>query len=340
MPNIPGKLPGKFPLFMANLNKLLICDEYVRYELKIVYMKKLFLQETGFSLVQGMILAAALAGSALVATRLLSDQKLSLKSMETRDQIEDLHNIIYSTLQNRENCEATFVQNFSPNIMNALTTATSTTPLVLPDVRARIDDVTSTVVARRFIAPVNTTEAGRNTYMNGNVLINNMTMTYAAANSTATLSIIYERLNNDATKRTKQGYGAKTIRKEITLRVQRNPFDVLKPFVSCYAEAPGNNINEQFCNEMRDTTTPGRDLFVWDPTTNTCYPDARCEDHEIYRGFRANGDVVCTPLSQVINWNTVYTGTNGTCGPGKYVWIQPNADRTKISIQCSSSPPP
>lgn len=301
-------------------------------------MNRSTFSEAGFSLVQGMILAALLAGTALVATRLLSDQKMALKSMETRDQIEDLHNIIYATLQTRENCEATFVANYSPNIMTALS---GTPPIVLNEIRSRIDAATSVVVARTFNGTLNTTEAGRNTYMNGNVLIQSMNMTYDPSISTATLSITYERLSDDANKRTKVGYGAKTIRKEITVRVQRDPFNLpTKPFVSCYAMTLGNNINEQFCDDMRNEASPEQDLFVWDPTTNTCYPNARCNDHMIYQGFEADGDVICKPLSAVINWNTVYTGTNGTCGPNKWIWFKASADKTKVSIECTTTAPP
>lgn len=319
-------------------------------------MKKLISPENGFSLVQGMIMAAILAASALVATRLLTDQKMAQKSMETRDQIEDLHTIIYSTLQKRENCEATFTGNLAAPVINTLKNA----PAIDPIQTIRLP-ITGEVVARVFNGTLNVTDGGRNTYMNGNVLIQSMNLTYAELpNSTANLEIVYERLANQNTpagsaKRTKVGYGAKTIKKNITIRVQRNPFDLPnKSFVSCYALTTdkgdgsseiGNDINEEFCKDMNnnlegDGTITGLNVFLWDPTTNTCIPNAKCPDHQVYTGFTATGTVICKTLSQLIQerpalWNSIYTGTTGTCGPNKTIRIVPSTDARTISINCN-----
>lgn len=319
-------------------------------------MKKFISPEAGFSLVQGMIIAAILAASALVATRLLSDQKMAQKSMETRDQIEDLHAIIYSTLQKRENCEATFTGNLASPVINTLKGA----PAIDPIANIRLP-ITGEIVARTYNGTLDVTDTGRNTYMNGNVLIRSMNLTYAELpNSTANLEIVYERLSNEAGKRTKAGYGAKTIKKNITIRVQRNPFDLPnKAFVSCYALTTdksadgsseiGNDINEEFCTEMNngltgDGTTTGINVFLWDPSTNTCIPNSKCPDHLTYTGFTATGTVICKSLPQLFQesvsarptfWSTLYTGTTGSCGPNKTIRIIAAPDAKSFSINCN-----
>lgn len=314
-------------------------------------MKNIIFSQRGFSLIQGMLLAGALAAAALVSTRLLSDQKMAQKSMETRDQIEDLHSLLYATLQNREHCEKTFLNRWSGNAANVIPGLKAATPPELDEILTINDDVVLRVFPEN--GTVNVTEGQQNTYMNGNVLVSNMRLTYTEAISTARLFVTYERLSNDENKRTKNGYGAKSIQKEVVIRVQRDPFTTpTKPFVSCYAVSAGtnepeNDVNYEFCTEMNNNLelNPSGDLtqkyvFMWDPTTNTCLPNASCPVNQIYRGFDQYGQVQCANLNDLVDWGTIYTGTNGTCGVNKYIWFRATPDRKKVSIECTTTAPP
>lgn len=302
------------------------------------YMKNLIINQVGFSMVQGMVIAGVVAGSSLVATRLLTDQKLAQKNAETRDQIEDLHSVIYSVLQNRQNCEATIVGN---SLTSSLLTSTSAPGITLPSVRTA-----------NPAAAVYSIHGGNinNTYMNKNVLIQSMNIVYNPAAGTANLKVVYERLQaGDINKKTKRGYGAKRISKDVKIRVQRNPFVTGKPFESCYSLTDskvstgsmeqGNDINRELCLEMNNNVTgdgslTGISVFVWDEATSTCIPNAKCPDHMIFTGIDSLGDVKCRRIEEWANLGNMIDPTTGTCGPGKNVRFQISADKKKVNVVC------
>ncbi len=301
-------------------------------------MKNLFNNQFGFSLVQGMVIASVVAGSGLVATRLITDQKLAQKGAETRDQIEELHQIAYSALQNRDNCKATFeYTGVSANI----TSATGVTTFNLPEIRSN-----SGSVLKIHGGDIN------NTYISGNVLVKSMDVTYTPSTGKADLNIVYERLNSgDMSKRTKSGYGAKEIRKTMGLRIQRNPFIATKPFESCYGVTStkvadnsleqGNDINKDLCLQMNGniatTGTTGISVFVWDEGTSTCLPNAKCPDNMVYTGIESTGRVLCKSMADVVDMNTLITPTTDTCGPGKRIFFEASADGKTVQIRCTSS---
>lgn len=303
-------------------------------------MKKLILNQIGASIVQGLVIAGVMAGTSLVATRLLTDQKLAQKSAETRDQIEDLHTAIYSFMQNRSNCNATIAGN---GITGSLLNATDTTSVPLNNGIYLPNNATP--VYRKHNGNI------QNTYMNKNVLIDDMKMFYDEPNGIATLRITYERLQSaDETKRTKQGYGAKRITKDIKVRIQRNPFVGTQPFESCYAFSEknedsmedGSDINKELCLEMNNNATvtsagglaTGKQVFLWDDATSTCIPNAKCPDHMIFTGIDSVGDVKCRRLEDWTDMNDYIGTTIGTCGPGKNIKFQVTADRKKVNIVC------
>lgn len=309
-------------------------------------MKNLFLTQNGFSLVQGMIIAAVMAGSGLVANRMLSDQKSAQRGAETRDQIEDLHAYATATMQNRANCDATFT---SQGLEGPLLGATAT-PIDVPAIRS-YDNTTGTAqdVLIKHNGTLVLSGPTKNTYMNGNVIVKDMKVTYNSANGQAMMKITYERLNqSNMQARTKSGYGSKQIIKDIPLRVQRNPFAAGKPFESCYGIATakttdgsleaGSDINKELCNQMTgvnsDGSHTGTAVFVWDEATSTCIPNAKCPDHLIYTGFDSTGRVQCKELSSLMNPGTMIGPTTGTCGPGKTVKFQSSADKKTVSVIC------
>ena len=60
--------------------------------------------QSGISMVQGMVISAVLSGSALIATRMMTTQKMAIKSAESKDHIIQLHKLVFAALQNREHC--------------------------------------------------------------------------------------------------------------------------------------------------------------------------------------------------------------------------------------------
>lgn len=315
-------------------------------------MKNLFNNQLGFSLVQGMVIASVVAGSGLVATRLITDQKLAQKGAETRDQIEDLHSIAYSALQNRDNCKATFE---GTGTSTAITNATGVTTFDLPEIRTNSGT-----------APVLKVHGGdiNNTYLNGNVLVKSMKVTYTPTTGKADLNIVYERMSGsslkdnsgvksfDESKKTKSGYGAKEIKKTMGLRIQKNPFaSGTKPFESCYGVTSsktsdnsleqGNDINKDLCLQMNDNvssdgSSTGISVFVWDELTSTCLPNAKCPDHMVFTGIEATGRVLCKSMADVVDMNSFIAPTpaTDTCGPGKRVYFESSPDGKTVRIRC------
>lgn len=325
-------------------------------------MKFLIATEKGFSIVQGMILSGVLAGSALVATKMLSEQKKVQKSAETRDQIEDLHRVVYSALQNRKNCERTIFNAGVSAASNIVTAATVPIDTIVSD------NAANPIVVKKFVSgTIDTTQL----YMNGNVIVKDIFISgYNASSGTSTLSIIYERMAgasgaNAEFKRTKDGYGAKDVRKNVTLRIQRDPFAAGKPFESCYAttsdsptgtEDGNRNLARELCEEMngnKDITDgdilkngsgnllAGQRMWVWDEASATCLPNAKCPDNEVYTGVDSTGDVKCRSIKDWGDFNNMLAPTQGTCtGPGKRARLKiingtgTPGNPIKVAIEC------
>ena len=72
---------------------------------------KLFKNQLGFSLIQGMVLATAVAGMAYIGTMMTTDLKMAQKTAESQLRVDQLHKTIYALLQDKNNCERTFFQN-------------------------------------------------------------------------------------------------------------------------------------------------------------------------------------------------------------------------------------
>lgn len=286
-------------------------------------MKKLFKNQSGFSLIQGIILSGVVAGSSLVATRMLTDQKLAQKGAETRDQVEDLNNSIATVLQNRLNCKQTMVSN---GLQVSLGSSTSDIPL----------NNISTKDAVVF-------QAGQN-YMNGNIQLDRMVLKAPVAGSRK-LEIYYERLNRN--ERTKTGYGAKEIKKVVDLRIQKEPGSGV--FSGCYSTTSGKaamngtasneigtDISKQMCDELNNNgSTSVRTLFRWDEANSICKPDASCPSNQIYTGVDTNGVVKCRNIEDWMDFNEVLDPTAPNCPIGSSVRFQIDTATKKVKIVCS-----
>lgn len=301
---------------------------------------RFFRNSSGFSMVQGMVLAGIIAGSSLVATKLMTEQKKALKGAETRDQIEELNDLIYTVLQVRLNCRQTMV-------LNSLQTNLGATPGI-PDYYSINGISTHDAATGEFVA-----QAG-GTYMNNNVFIKSITLREPNTGApggprigTRNLEIVYERLNGtDATKRTKIGTGGKEIKKIITISIQKNPTD--GSFTGCNAvmgdkadmngiasNETGNDLSKEMCNELN--SGGGKTVFVWDEANSICKPDAACPAGEIYTGFDTLGRVYCRNIRDWMDFNNVLDSTPPTCNPGDNVRFEINTAVTpnKVRIICT-----
>lgn len=301
-------------------------------------------------MVQGMILASVLAGSGLVATKMLNEQKMVQKGMETRDQIEELHSMVYSALQDNETCKRTISDH---SLQGQFDVGTGVKTLPLTYVRSPSgENIIQTFDPSGTPAAIQDNINNR-TYMAGNVQVKSMTLTYdtSTTNGLGSLEINYERLTQGAGKNLKSGYGAKSIKKVMGIRVQRNPVLANKPFTSCYgvtlskgsdslsgsAETGNDDIAREVCQNMIASVPGGaRPAFIWDASTSSCLPNSQCPDHQIYTGVTTNGEVKCRNLNEWVNFNdNMIKPTSGTCTPPAQARLQViSTNPVQVRIQC------
>jgi hypothetical protein len=311
---------------------------------------RIFLNNRGFSIVQGMILAGVVAGSSLVATKMLTDQKKAQKGAETRDLVEDLHQSIYTILQARPNCKQTLISNQlngsggGPNLADS---SNNSLPFNLTRISTNVSGTIDHIFrAYSALDPV--------VYMNNNVLITRMTLLPQTDPLSAkrTLEIFYERLNPDPAKRTKVGYGAKNIRKTIVLRIQKDP-NTPNELEGCYAltndnstsanaingqasSEGGNDLSKKMCLDMN--TTSGKKAFVWDEENSICKPNASCEAGYIYTGIDSIGHVKCRRIEEWMDMNRILDNTPPpTSCPTQYkfeVYYDSVAQHNKVRVIC------
>lgn len=275
-------------------------DSIIRIKNNICMRISFIKNQAGFSIIQGMLLAAAVAGLAYVGTRLMTDQKLAQRGAETKDKVEQIHNMIYSILQNKEHCQATF----------------SSLPLT-PGSNHTLTSITTSSGATPFRVNTTTTYDPALMYMNNTVSIRRINIAYPPdLKDLATLTMTYGRMEkDDMARRSGAGYGGQTVSRNIKIKLQRTQ---LGAFEGCYAVEEGQNENliEDFCKELG--ATPGDlsnndSLFEWDPVTNVCRPrDLSCPPGRIFAGFDSNGVRRCNTIEK---WTDMTTLVNNTVHP-------------------------
>jgi hypothetical protein len=316
-------------------------------------MKNLLSSETGFSIVQGLILSGILAGSALITSKMLLEQKKMQRGAETRDQVEELHKIIYTKLQNRKNCESTiFQQGLQAQVISGSQT-------ILPNGIYELSSDGSTNLVYGVFS-----DANGLAYLNRNIIIKSLIIkNYNDVNARADLEIIYERMSGVSgsnNKRTKDGFGGKEIKKLLPLKIQRNPLVTGKPFVACYAitdsktdgstESGNANLSRALCLEMNNgismnasgvlvdsggNPTTKKPMWVWDESTATCIPNAKCAADQVYTGIDSNGEVKCRSLSDWANFNNMFQSTDGACTAGQTARIEIVSENpVRVRIKC------
>jgi hypothetical protein len=294
-------------------------------------MKSFLKNSSGFSMVQGLIVAGIVAASSLVTTRLMNDQKKAQKATEFKDKIDELHKTLYSTLQNRLSCKETVLRNgknleIVSNLEVQLAriynySLSGCNPL----------DVNSCLVA----------ESG-GYYMNRTILLKNMTLS-APTGGVRTLKITYRKFADNSKTSGKRSYGGLDIIKTIPIRIQKNPSN--NSFISCYAftqvgtaingvnsQEMGNDVTKEMCNDM--VTGAGQKIFTWDDNKSLCVPNAKCPYGQIYTGIDQDGTVKCRFIRDWMDFNEVLDASGALCPINSRVGFVINQVTKKVKISC------
>ena len=281
-------------------------------------IKRLLISQNGFSIIQGMLLASAVAGMAYVGTKLTTDQKLAQKGSESKGKVEQLHSMIYSIMQNKDHCTDTL--KFG-------------TTVVTPSGADHLLEIMT--AGKTPVFKVNTA-AGVGVYMNNAVSLNDISIFYPSDFSQhANLIVEYGKVDsNNNIARTGKGFGGKTIKKTIKIKIQTNP--ATNAFESCYAvdEAQNQNMVKDFCEGLR--TDPGvANLFFWDEDHQKCvFQDTECNSNEIFAGFDSNGQRQCHAIKDWMNFGDLIDTTPIQCDslshPNKHFTIV----GSQVRIQC------
>lgn len=230
--------------------------------------------QAGFSIIQGMMMAAGLAGMALVGTQLITQEKDALKDIETRDNIEQINTMIFSILQNRDHCLATFVSNGNSHINLAPNQTKNFTTINLQN-----GGSPAFTVGTR--------------YLNNSVLLNGMRLQLPAdLSQPGTLTLDYVRQEG-----TRKGIGGENIRKVMGIVLQRSTPTNLTACSSTLADNSGVATNETLTQEVCDDF----DLMVWDPVLRTCkLKDNICAPPLVFVGIDPTGEKICRDFKSFI----------------------------------------
>lgn len=280
-----------------------------------------------------MVVSAVLAGSALIATRMITTQKMVVKSAETKDHIMQLHKLIYADLQNREHCLMTL----GPVIGSGLTPGTPQT-FNVPNIMVKAEN--SVVGLQRYATNSGASYDPTTIYMNGNVRINSMTLnTTATIGDPQPLVINYRRLEGKKNaSRTRVGFGGSSISKTIWIRLQRAT-SALTAVNGCYAvelateadSLTGNqDLNKSFCENLGQ----GGSLYTWDATRNSCVlKNNICGSKEVFEGINSTGSAVCRSINDYLPY-LVKPGSNPCTGTKTKVAVVRDPVTNKVSIEC------
>lgn len=260
---------------------------------KAVYNNMMkFISQQGFSILQGLILSSLLAGSALVTSKLISDQKKVAISSKSKDSVEEMTDILFNLLQHQDNCTTTL------NLNGAAGSLSGTA------------NINTIYHANRSASgaglPPQPVVAVNNAYFQNTISISSMRVQFPAnvANLSPAVLVINMRRNDskDANLRTKDGFGGKDLTRRINLVIQR--FEGSLNFKSCYAvknsaeETSGNGtiaLLREFCQglSMPPVLAPYESLwpaYYWNATTNTCELDnSVCPRDFFFAGIDSTG---------------------------------------------------
>lgn len=263
-----------------------------------------FISQQGFSILQGLILSALLAGSALVTSKLISDQKKVAVSTKSKDAAEEMSDILFNLLQHQDNCSTTLTLNGATGSLTG------------------VANINTIYHANRSASgaglPPQPVVTVNNAYFQNSISISSLRVEFPAnvANLTPAVLVVNMRRNDSKdVLRTKDGFGGKDLSRRINLIIQRDESTL--NFKSCYAvknsaeEASGNGniaLLRELCQglSMPPSLVPHESLwpaYNWNSTTNTCeLANSVCPRDYFFAGIdstgiaeRADGTVIVSP---------------------------------------------
>lgn len=295
--------------------------------------KSIFSTQSGFSIIQGMVLAGAIGGMAYVGTKLMTDQKLAQKGVEARSKVEQLHSMIFSILENQHHCTSTFEAHnpsFNSLVGPCGPSCTSSYPIFAPTDFHQILPKDASAAA---FASVNFTPGVTPTYMNNAVTIESMKLTQPSP-FFALLKITYGKLDESTHRRTGKGFGAKQIAKTIRLKITRDKTNNIE---SCYAVDADQNeyIVEDFCQGL------GPGLFTWNQYSQRCeLNDIQCPLGQVFSGYDSTGARRCHNLKDWMNLGTIINQTSlSACNAATSNSVGFQIVGGKVQVVCGTSAP-
>jgi hypothetical protein len=251
-----------------------------------------------------------------------------MKSGETKDQVEQLHKMIFASLQNREHCLRTL-----GSIVVGLTPGTAQNYDV-----SEIKTLQS-AAGERIAVNTGASYNADTTYMNGNVRIDSMNLrTTTNLGDPQPFVINYRRLEKGANTRTKVGFGGSSLSKTLWIRLQRATA-ASTAITGCYAveiaadadSGSGNqDLNKDFCERLGT----GGSLYTWDATRNSCVlKNNVCPAKFVFEGISSNGSAICRSINEYLPY-LAQPGTNPCTATKTQVQIVRDPVTNKVSIEC------
>ncbi len=283
-------------------------------------MMKLSLKnESGFSMIQALVLTGMVSGIALMGTQFTSNAKYMEKGASSRDNLELFHEKISEAFANQEKCTKTIIQNAKQIDIVGLNSLS-------------LNEVWSEDALLASVGGI---------YMNNSVSLESMNVLAPNLGSTGTrnVEISYGRLMQETAKRTGVGFGGKNLKKSISLRVIK---DATGGFVGCYAIASAktdmnstssgqfqNDISKQLCEQMSTGAT--NPVLIWNEAKSRCELGGQCPTGQVYYGIDVSGNYKCTALSNWVNLNSSIDPTVPTCVAGDQIQLQVISGKMKLT---------
>lgn len=298
---------------------------------------RLLFNQTGASIVQGLLIAGAVAGMGFVGTRMMQDQKLAQKGISSRNNVEQLHDMVYSILQNKDNCTATMLaDNLNTDAVwnnpgNEAMTAIAT--------RNPIDTANPSKI---FQVNNSATYQADLSYMNNSVTIDSITLVKPAGldfTNPANLEIVYRKLDSSGNKRLGKGYGGTTVKKTLPLKIQRNLTN--SAFESCYGVQTGDTdqVSKDFCERLGvDDGDPNTAMFEWDADHQQCkFKDLKCPVGQVFAGIDSTGRRLCHTIQSWMPFSNFIDPAGVACNPATADAVSFVVVGDKVTVQCTNN---
>lgn len=281
-------------------------------------MKHTHYFQSGFSLIQGLVIAAALTGTALISTKVLTSQKQVDISQKSKGAIEDYHQIVKSLLNQPGVCLSTLTKsNYDP-------TAAS-----FP-VQTLFDD--------GALKPIVTTGQG---IYNNQAFIQNMNIIQDPLGdpNKRVFEIVFSKskLNSDQVK-----LGGNSIRKTVPLSV--NVKDGAVDSCSVFSEVDPE-IMRKFCDEFKPvdgsyvTDPNAKSLLTYNSVTKNCQlrSGISCLNNRLFKGVNSLGEPICQTLDEAGDMSKFIDNAQVPCSRPSRIGFEKIGNR--VRLKCESCTP-